>query len=292
MLTIHQLRVFVTVVETGSVRAAAERLLVTQPAVSASLAALEREVDAALFSRAGRGIELSEAGRTMERYARQLIGLVDETVVAVRDAQRALEATLRLAAVTAAEHLSSSLLALVHDLRPEMRIALEVGNRDRVWQLLMDRSVDLALGGRPPASGELVSLASHPNELVLVAKPGSVWNQKLGEATWLLRESGSDTRAATEEVMAELAVAPPTQSIGSNGAILAAAEAGLGVALLPRDGVSESLQLRRVAIVPSDATPLQRVWHLLARAGEALPAPARQFVEILVCHGGGFVESR
>lgn len=281
-----------TVVETGSVRAAAERLLVTQPAVSASLAALEREVDAALFSRAGRGIELSEAGRTMERYARQLIGLVDETVVAVRDAQRALEATLRLAAVTAAEHLSSSLLALVHDLRPEMRIALEVGNRDRVWQLLMDRSVDLALGGRPPASGELVSLASHPNELVLVAKPGSVWNQKLGEATWLLRESGSDTRAATEEVMAELAVAPPTQSIGSNGAILAAAEAGLGVALLPRDGVSESLQLRRVAIVPSDATPLQRVWHLLARAGEALPAPARQFVEILVCHGGGFVESR
>lgn len=287
MLTIHQLKVFLTVADTGSVRLAAERLVVTQPAVSASLAALEREVGATLFGRAGRGIELTTAGRTMARYAQLIVGLVDEAVAAVAGENEQGGGTIRVAAVTAAADLVvAPALARIRERQPNVGIAIEIGNRDRIWQLLTDRTVDVAVGSRPPVNGDLTSVASRPNEMILVAKPGSVWKQRIGEATWLLREPGSGTRGATEEVIANLGITPPTLTVGSNAAIQTAAESGLGVALLPRDAVADAVRQRRLGVIHVASTPLQRPWHVVVRAGETLPTPARAFIDSLVDEAG------
>lgn len=290
MLTLHQLKVFVTVAESGSVRAAADRLVVTQPAVSASLAALERSVCATLVARAGRGIELTEAGRVMLRYARQLLGLVDEAVTSVSGLDAAGAGAVRVGVTTAAaHHLVATLLAHLRDRRPGLRLELELGNTRRIWQLLADRSIDAAVAGRPPASNALVSVATRPNQLVLVAKPGAVWANRLAETTWLLREPGSATRAAVEEVIAGLGIAPPVMTIGSSAAIQSSAEAGLGVALLPRDAVEAALRTRALTIVHARLTPLDRPWHVVVRAGELLPAAAREFVDGLTEADAGFV---
>lgn len=286
MLTIHQLKVFVTVAEAGSVRAAAERLVVTQPAVSASLAALEREMGAALFARAGRGIELTEAGRTMARYAQLILGLVDEATAAVTSDGGRVQ-TIRLAASTsAADHVVTPLLARLRDRLPEVAISFEIGNRERIWQLLVDRAVDVAVTGRPPVTGDIVSVATRANELVLVARPGTVWRQRLHEATFLLREPGSGSRSATEEVIAALGITPPTMTVGSNTAIRAAAESGLGVALLPRDTVAESLRARTLGLVPTPATPMARPWHVVVRGDAPRAAGVRAFVDEALASGG------
>lgn len=289
MLTIHQLQVFVTIADHRSMRRAAEQLVVTQPAVSASLAALERAVGVELVARVGRGIELTEAGRVMERYARLLLGLVDEAIEATKFADDPITAPVRVGATTAsADHMLMPLLARIRGHRPAMQFNLEVGNRARIWQLLVDRGVDIAISTRPPGSGAFESLATRPNEFVLVAKPGTVWAGMLGEATWLVREEGSSTRAATEEAMAMLGVAPATLAIGSNAAIQRSAEAGLGVALLPVEAVTEAVRSRALTTIRCDATPLRKPWHVVARSGEPLSAAARQFVEDLVTVGGEF----
>lgn len=232
MLTIHQLKVFVTVADHRSIRRAADELVVTQPAVSASLAALERAIGVELFARVGRGIELTEAGRVMDRYARLLLGLVDEAIAATNFVDDPVTAPVSVGATTAsADHMLMPLLARIRTHRPTLQFTLEVGNRARIWQLLADHSIDLAVSTRPPVSGAFESLATRPNEFVLVAKPGSVWPGKVGDATWLIREEGSSTRAATEEVMAMLAISPPTLVIGSNAA--AAPAMARGGALRP-----------------------------------------------------------
>ena len=283
MLTLHQLEVLVTVAETGSVHAAAERLVVTQPAVSASIHALERQVGASLFARAGRGIVLTDDGDTLVRYARQILGLVDEALSAIDGTGAAEQSTVHLGVVTAAaQHLVGQLLAHVNELTPRIGMELEVGNRVRIWQLLNGRTVDLAVTGRPPSSGEFAVLARRPNELVLVSRPGTVWAQKLSEATWLLREPGSGTRASAEEVIAHLGVDPPRAVIGSNAAIQTAAEAGVGVALLPREAVEEALTARSLVRLDAPGTPVSRPWYVVARAGEALPAPARRWLDHLL----------
>jgi DNA-binding transcriptional LysR family regulator len=289
VLTIHQLQVFVTIADHRSVRRAAEQLVVTQPAVSASLAALERAVGVELVARHGRGIELTEAGRVMERYARLMLGLVDEAVAATKFADDPVTAPVRIGATTAsADHMLMPLLARMRANRPAIQFNLEVANRARIWQLLADRHVDIAVTTRPPATGGFDSLATRNNEFVLVAKPGSVWAGKLGEATWLVREEGSSSRSATEEVIAMLGISPPTLAIGSNAAIQKSAEAGLGVALLPAEAVVGAIKTRSLATIRAEATPLRKPWHVVSRAGETLSSAARQFIDDLVNVGGEF----
>ncbi|MFI5040270.1 MAG: LysR family transcriptional regulator [Acidimicrobiales bacterium] len=288
-MTIHQLHVFVTVAELRSIRRAADELVVTQPAVSASLAALERSIGVELVSRVGRGIELTEAGRVMDRYARLLLAMVDEAIAATQFADDPISAPVRVGATTAsADHMLMPLLARIRAHRPSLEFTLDVGNRARVWQLLADRGIDLAISTQPPLSAAFESMATRPNEFVLVAKPGTVWPGKLGDATWLVREEGSSSRAATQEVMALLALSPPTLAIGSNAAILRSAEAGLGVALLPSEAVREAVKARALSMIRVPATPLRKPWHVVARAGESLTAAARQFIVDLVNVGGEF----
>ena len=270
------------VIETGSVRGAAERLVVTQPAVSASLAALEKQVGAKLVARAGRGIAVTESGELLGRYARQILALVDEATAAIDGKAGGAPATMRLGVVTSAHHLVGQLLAGVDQLTPRIGIELEVGNRVRIWQLLNSRGIDLAVTGRPPSTGEFVAIASRPNELVLVARPGVVWRDKLGEAMWLVRERGSGARASIEEVIAQNGIDPPRTVIGSNAAIKTAAEAGLGAALLPYEAVADSLVARTLVRIEASGTPRSSPWYVVARAGEELPAPARTWLTDLL----------
>ncbi|MGH9283095.1 MAG: LysR family transcriptional regulator, partial [Acidimicrobiales bacterium] len=157
-MTLNQLRTFLAVAETGSVRAAAERLVVTQPAVSSALATLSAEVGVPLVAREGRGLRLTAAGVAFATYTRQALGLLDQAVNAAAGHDHPERGRLRLAAVTTAgERIVPGLLAGFRRGHPEAGIVLEVGNRRRVWDLLANRQVDLAVGGRPPAGQPLVT---------------------------------------------------------------------------------------------------------------------------------------
>lgn len=293
MLTIHQLQVLCVIAEEMSVRGAAQRLTVSQPAVSASLAALEKEVGVDLVARQGRGIELTPAGTTLVGYARDLLSLLGEALERTRSETTDVQQPVRLGATTgSAAHVLVPLLARLREEEPGLEFTLEVANRARIWRQLAEREVDLALGTRPPMTGAFVSLATRPNEFVLVAKPGVVWAGLLSETTWLIREEGSSTRAAMDEVMARLDVTGPLLVITSNEAIQHSAESGLGVALLPADVVADAIRRRTLVQVPTAATPLVRPWHLVARAQEPLAPQAHTLVIAMAAGDDGFGLSR
>ena len=84
MTTAARLRALVAVAETGSVRSAAQRLVVTESAVSAAVAALTRDVGLPLLERQGRGLRLTASGRTYAGYARAILGLQEEALAAAR----------------------------------------------------------------------------------------------------------------------------------------------------------------------------------------------------------------
>jgi len=171
-MTPSQLRTFVAVADTASVREAAAALVVSQPAVSAALASLQRELEVKLVAREGRGLRLTPAGEVLASYARRILGLWNEAQVATVASADPERGRLRLATVTTAgEHVVPALLASFRAAHPHVEIVLEVGNRRRVWDLLLGGGADLAVGGRPPAGDELVSRALAANELVLVAAP-------------------------------------------------------------------------------------------------------------------------
>ena len=173
-MTLAQLRTFLAVAETGSVSAAAARLVVTQSAVSASIAALQRSLDLQLVEPSGRGLRLTPAGAIYAGYLRRVLGLLDEARVAAGSEGEPARGELRIAAVTTVgDHLLPRILVRFREAHPEARIHVEVGNRAQVLALLDDHEVDLVLGGRPVRSRNHVALAVRPNELIVVGPPGS-----------------------------------------------------------------------------------------------------------------------
>ena len=281
MVTLTQLRTFLAVAETGSVRAAAERLVVTESAVSSCVAALQKDLELALVAKNGRGLRLTDAGEVYAGYVRGVLGLLDEGRSAA--AGEAGGGVLRVAAVTTAgEQLLPGLLAGFRRRYPRIGIHLEVGNRERALRLADDHHVDLVLGGRPPQGPgrpRMVAHAVRPNELVMVG-PLSLSARSaadLAAQTWLLREPGSGTRATTEAYLEELQIAPGTLTVGSNVAVCESVAAGLGVTLISRDAVARDIGRGVLAELPAPGTPLRRDWCLFSREGH-LPAPSRLFV--------------
>ncbi|HZC64096.1 MAG TPA: LysR family transcriptional regulator [Streptosporangiaceae bacterium] len=317
-MTLNQLRTFLAVAETGSVRAAAQDLVVTQAAVSASLAALQKSLGVGLLEPDGRGLRLTAAGQAYAGYARRGLGLLDAAGRAAEAAADPERGELRIGAVTtAAEQILPGLLSGFRTRYPRLGIRLEAGNRDRVRGLLDRHQVDLVLGGRPEPGWDVEVLAVRAHQLVVVAAPGLAARAEPGprpepaaEAAdpgaepaspdashlvpwlagqaWLLREPGSGTRAATDALLTELDITPLTLMVGSNGAIRESASVGLGVTLISRDAVAAELADGRLVPLPVPATPMHRDWYLVARAdppGAPPPAAARLVAHVLA-HGG------
>lgn len=293
-MTNTQLRTFVEVAATGSIREAAERLVVTPPAVSAALAALQRELGVALVVREGRGLRVSPAGEVFAGYARQLLGLMEEAKLAAAGHVHPERGRVRLAAVnTVGEYVVPDVLAQFRTRYPDAEVTLEVGNRAHVWDLLAHRQVDLAIGGRPPIGGRLATFATRPTALVVVAaasaaepKGTTQWRDvsaaHLEQQVWLLREPGSGTRAATEEFLAELGIEPRSLTLGSNGSIRESVQVGLGVTLAALDSVERRLARGTLEEWRCPGLPRPRAWHIAGRAGEEPPATARLLLEHLV----------
>lgn len=190
-MTLNQLRTFLAVAETGSVRAAAERLVVTQAAVSSSLAALQRSLAVALVVPDGRGLRLTAAGSAYARYVRRILGLMDEAGLAALAAADPDRGELRIAAVTTgAEQVIPAILGGFRIRYPHTGIRLEVGNKDRVQALLNRHEVDIILGGRPEPGWDVTVHAVRPHALVVVAAPELAAKARLAGAV-AYAEAGS-----------------------------------------------------------------------------------------------------
>src|SRR5713101_4118120 len=263
MTTVARLRALVTVADAGSVREAARRLTVTESAVSAALSALAREVRVPLVERDGRGVRLTASGRAYAGYARTILGLHEEGLAAARDDRDPERGRVRVAAVsTAGDYLLPGVLASFLARHPGVDLRLEVGSSERLWALFAAHEADLVIGGRPPDhAGDARICATRPNLLVVVAAPAQAAGFDVGRTRWLQREAGSGTRATGEALLNALDANPPRLTLGSGGAVVACAAAGLGATLVSRDAVARHLKDGDLVEVAVPGTPLRRPWN-------------------------------
>ena len=261
-MTESRLRTLVALAATGSVRGAASRLMVTESAVSASIRALSRQLGVPLVEPAGRGVRLTPSGAVYARYARRVLGLLEEAAAAAVQQLDPERGRLRLAAVTTAgEHLMPALLADFRRRHPGIALGLEVAPSVQVWDLVAAHEADLVIAGRPPLGVEAQVVATKPNELVVVAAPAVAERFSWSATPWLLREQGSATRARVEAYLRTRDVNPPQLVLGSNGAVVAGAVAELGCALVSRDAVATLLAEGKLVEIAVPGTPMRRPWH-------------------------------
>jgi DNA-binding transcriptional LysR family regulator len=273
-VTLTQLRAFATVARLGSVTAAARALDVTEPAVSAAVAALRRDLGDALFVRAGAGIRLTPGGERLAAAAAEIVGLEDRLRREVNEA-RGERGLLRLAvSPTVAEYASAPLLDAFTRRWPTLEVAQEVAAPDDFPALLADRRADVALGPAAAPAPGIEAVAFLRYRLVVVASPGHPFAGRRDLALAALRGERwlvgpADTEPA--RFFAERGLsAPELRAFATEAAAQAAAAAGEGVMLAIVHTTVDAL--RRGALIRLDVrgTPRDAMWH-----ATTLPADRR-----------------
>ncbi len=292
-LTIRQLRVFCTVSRLLSYTRAAEELGCQQPTVSALVAELERAAQLILLEQWGKRLALTDEGRELYAHAQQVVAAANEAWLAMaelRGVAMAESVPLRVAAdTTVGTYVLPHILGAFHRRRPAIALNLRVANRADVRACLLAGEVDLVIAGRPPAVDGLMVEPFLVNPLVVISSPEHVLVTqtrvplaRLAGEVFLLREVGSGTRAAVEELF-EVAGMPLRigMVLGHIEAIKQAVAAGLGVSVLSEVAVKREVQYHRLAILQVEHFPIQRRWYIARLAERPLMASAAEFIEFL-----------
>jgi DNA-binding transcriptional LysR family regulator len=287
--TLRQLEVFETIARLGSFTRAAEELHLTQPTVSMQIKKLTERMGLPLFEQVGKKIYLTDAGRALHTFTRELLDQFARFEMTLADLKGLKQGTLRLAVVTTAKYFAPRLLGPFCQQYPGIEVSLKVSNRERVLDRLADNQDDLYVLGQPPEDIDVVSEPFLENPLVVLAPAhhplagqDKIPLQRLAEEPFLLRESGSGTRAATERLFAEHGLTMKVRmELGSNEAIKQAIVGGLGVSVLSRHTLALDAPMGQLAVLDVEGFPIARQWYVAYPSGKQLSVVARTFLEYL-----------
>ena len=287
----RQLHAFCEVVERKSFSQAAERLGVTQPAVSLQVRALEKRLGTQLLDRSGRRVEPTEAGTKLYKAAQRLLALEDELLADLaEDATGELAGTLEIGASTGPGGvLLPRLLCEFADAHPGLSVALTVSDTQTIVDRVGERSLQLGVVGAAPRHRGVTYEAFFRDSLVLTCPPGHRFAGKrvsvddLREEPLILMQEGAGIRDVVEEELRALGVRfadlDVRLELGLQESVVSAVRAGFGVAFISRTAIEDDLADARLAearVVGLDAE--REIWVVRA-AGRAETRVAREFIE-------------
>lgn len=301
-----------TVARLGSVKAAAQALEVSEPAVSGAVGALRRELGDRLYARSGGVIELTPGGRRLASAASAILDLAEETRRVVR-AGESENATLRVAATPPfAEYAAGPLLSAFTHRHPEIEVELQVARREDHAALLADRGADITLGPPVNEREDVPAMVSEPflrYGLIVVAAPGHTLASSKGLAPaalvstpWLLGPYENNRSTDTGAFLARQSIAPRrTRAYPNCAAALAQVASGRGVTLAIAHTVRDELE--RGALVELDVrgTPISGLWYVSTLRPELRTSSAealKRFITMpeatraMLARGGGVPAER
>ncbi len=299
-LTLRQLQVFESAAGKLNFSLAAKQLYLSQPAVSMQIKQLEENIGLPLFEQMGKKIFLTEAGRELFQYSRNITQQLAD-MEAVFDEMKGLgKGKLTLSVVNTANYFTPQLLARFCQRYPEINVILQVANRDAVLKQLADNSTDLAILGQPPDGLDISAEPFLDNPLVVIsaldhplAKLKRVKFARLAEETFLSREQGSGTRSAMERVFAQHHIQPHiSMEMETNEAIKQAVQAGMGLGILSQHSIELELETGRLAMLNVENFPLLRHWFVAHRSNKRLSSAALAFKDFLLVEAKTIIAAR
>lgn len=211
-MTLEQLRIFVAVASELHMTRAAEALGITQSAASAAVAALEARHAIKLFNRVGRGIELSEAGRTFLPEAKAVLAGAKLAVQSLDDLAGLRRGVVTIhASQTIASYWLPQRIVRFRASFPQIEVRLAIGNTAQVAKAVFDGEVELGFIEGAVHQPMLERTRVDFDRLAIVAAPDHPWAtgtpitvDNIPQGPWVLREPGSGTRSEFEHALEEM----------------------------------------------------------------------------------------
>lgn len=286
-LSLPRIRNFVAVAEERQFRRAAERVGLSQPALSAQLRELEEFLGAALLSRTTRSVHLTAEGEKFLVRARNILADVDAAVLEVRDHASLRRGRLSVAAIpSVASRLLPEVVAGFMQRFPGIDVQMIELSSEDVEQSVASGNADLGIGPAPERNSELsFSFLLRDRFIGLVPKTNKLASQKRARLEALLDYpliatiTGTSIRATLERAYQEYGRSlRVTHSVTQHQTIVAMVGAGLGVALLPSLSLGETPNAAKLLVTNPQIT---RDIGVVQRKGEAASAAAREFADAM-----------
>lgn len=289
-ITLRQFQVFEAAARLGGYTRAAETLHLSQPAVSMQIRQLEEQVGMPLFDQIGKKVHLTDAGRALYQHAQNILAQVHEAQLELEEMRGVRRGQLNITVASTANYFAPQLLAAFCQRYPEVKISLDVSNREHILALLNEADKDIAIMGRPPEASDLVAHPFMENPLVVIAAPNhplakerNIPLARLAQESFISREEGSGTRMAAERFFDAAGTRLSTaMEMSSNEAIKQAVQAGLGLGVVSVHTLEMELVLDRLTILDVEGFPILRHWYAVHRQGKRFSAVAQAFLNFVM----------
>jgi LysR family transcriptional regulator, low CO2-responsive transcriptional regulator len=273
-MTLRQLASFATVARLGSVKAAARELGISEPAVSAAVGVLRRELDDELYHREGNGLVLTAQGERLASLATEIGALAGRATTTLGE-QHPVDRLLHIAVTgSVEEHIVGPLLAAFTERTPDVHATVEVEPAARFADLLERRRADITLGPRPSIA-EAPGLVTTPflrYRLIIVAPPShrlagreSVAPAELAGERWLVGSEGAEAGSPAGQYFMRARIEPAdVRAFPSDAAALSAVAAGEGVMLALWHATAVELRTHSIVRLAVRGTPVVDLWYASA----------------------------
>ena len=298
--SLSQIRIFEVVAQCESYTRAAEKLYMTQPAVSMQIKQMEDESGLALFERQGKKMCLTLIGKEVLHYASRVLQAHNDMLGAMEELKGVKGGHLVVSVATTANYFVTQLLAEFSRQQQDINITLDVTNRHTLLDQLENHEPDMVIMGEPPKGHGLQSERLMENPLVVIAAPNHplvgverqlLLSDVLAER-FIVREKGSGTRSAIERHLHKHnASCKNTLEMRSNETIKHAVEAGLGLGIVSLHTIQPELDSGRLVMLLVENFPILRHWHVVMRKGKRLSPIAREFKCFVMSEAPRFVRN-
>ena len=294
-MNLKQLEAFVQVAEGGSFSKAAKQLFLTQPTISAHISSLEKELNARLFVRNTKEVKLSDDGKELYRYARQMIDLQKKIEERFETGKSESKHLITIAASTIpAQYLLPEILMKFNERYPKEQVKLLETDSSQVVTKIIDHMVDVGFTGTVLEKKHCKYIPFYKDELVVITpntEKYQVLHQNIEDISWIsgecliMREEGSGTRKEAGKQLRNAGInldkLKIIASIENQETIKKSVKQGMGISIISRLAAEEEAKLGDLLTFPIPKADQGRDINLVYNKNYQMSKSAERFVKVV-----------
>ncbi|WP_434796217.1 LysR family transcriptional regulator [Terrisporobacter vanillatitrophus] len=286
-MTIRHLRIFITIVECKTMRKAAEKLYISQPAVSQAISELEKYYGVKLFERLSQRLYITEAGKTLLSYARHIVSSFEDMESAMFDASSKM--TIKIGgSVSIGTTMLIDIVEKFEEEIPGIDVRVTVDNTSTIENKVCLSELDLAIVEGCLQSDEIIQIPVYNDELVMVVgKNHSFWDRQcisisqLHNQDIISREEGSTNRNQFEQLLIENKIKINKKwSCTNTEAIKNLVKDGKGIAIISKLLIKKEMEEEKLRIINVDNIKVYRESKLIYHKNKYISPQMKNFIDI------------
>jgi len=297
MLDTHRLKIFISVAELKSFSKAAKELYLTQPTVSQHILTLESFLGTTLLNRSSKGILLTNEGKTLYKYAKQITALTDEALQSIELLKGKKTGRLALGASTIpGEFILPNILGNFKKDYPGIKISIKISGTQKIIKDLLEHSIEIGVIGAKVPNPKLTYTRFLEDELILAVPENHKWWDLKGKIEisdlikepFILREDGSGTLISMAATFKKLGINKNelniASEVGSTTAVKQSIKAGLGISLVSERALEEELKLKTLKKISIKDARFTRTFYIIRNKQNSSSPLGRAFLKFLMKH--------